>query len=53
MLAGMAIFSEDTSGRFAFTPLGETLRADVRGSVKDRALLRQPRNVERLGQFIA
>lgn len=33
-LAGVGIFSEDTAGRFAQTPLSETLRSDVPGSLR-------------------
>jgi hypothetical protein len=38
MLAGAGVFQEDASGRFALTPLGETLRSDGPESVRDWAL---------------
>lgn len=38
-LAGMGIFAEDAEGRFALTPLGETLRSDTPNSVLAAILL--------------
>jgi hypothetical protein len=38
-LASVGVFSEDTSGRFALTPLGETLRSDRPDSLHDFALM--------------
>lgn len=37
-LAGEDVFREVEDGRFALTPLGETLRSDTPDSVRDRAL---------------
>jgi hypothetical protein len=33
-LASIGVFTEDAEGRFALTPLGETLRSDVPGSMR-------------------
>jgi C-methyltransferase len=38
MLAGAGVFQEDADGRFALTPLGETLRSEGPESVRDWAL---------------
>jgi hypothetical protein len=38
MLAGAGVFQEDGDGRFALTPLGETLRSEGPESVRDWAL---------------
>ncbi len=38
-LAGLGIFSEGDDGRFKITPLAETLRSDVSGSVRSWAVL--------------
>jgi hypothetical protein len=40
MLASIGVFRQDASGRFALTPLGDTLRAGSSGSVRDLAILR-------------
>lgn len=37
-LASMGVFTRDPMGRFGLTPLGETLRSDVPGSLRDKAL---------------
>ena len=37
-LASMGVFTRDAAGRFGLTPLGETLRSDVPGSLRDKAL---------------
>ena len=39
-LAGLGIFSEGNDGRFQLTPLAETLRSDVPGSVRSWAGLK-------------
>jgi precorrin-6B methylase 2 len=38
-LAGLGIFTETADGRFEVTPLGQTLRRDTPGSLRDVALL--------------
>lgn len=38
MLTGPGVFRQDADGRFAITPLGETLRCDDSGSVRQWAL---------------
>jgi len=38
MLTGVDVFQEKSDGRFALTPLGETLRRDVPSSVRDWAI---------------
>ena len=38
MLTGPGVFLEEADGRFAITPLGETLRSDSHDSVRDWAL---------------
>lgn len=38
-LASVGVFTEDASGRFAATPLGETLRSDRPDSMRDFALM--------------
>jgi hypothetical protein len=40
MLTSIGVFRQDASGRFALTPLGDTLRAGSPGSVRDLAILR-------------
>lgn len=44
VLVSMGVFTRDYAGIFALTPLGETLRSDVPGSLRDKALfeLSQP-----------
>src|SRR5262245_23704532 len=37
-LASAGVFTEDASGRFGLTPLGNTLRSDTPDSVRDKAL---------------
>src|SRR4051794_22432983 len=37
-LASVGIFAEDDAGRFVQTPLSETLRADVPGSIRGMAI---------------
>ena len=37
-LASMGVFTRDAAGCFGLTPLGETLRSDVQGSLRDKAL---------------
>ncbi|HJQ55823.1 MAG TPA: methyltransferase [Vineibacter sp.] len=39
LLAGVGVFSEEKDGRFALTPVGSCLRADVPGSMRAAALL--------------
>lgn len=38
-LAGLGIFAEDEHARFALTPMAETLRADVAGSLQAMAIM--------------
>jgi len=38
-LASVGVFAEDSRGRFRLTPLGQTLRADRPGSLRDFALM--------------
>ena len=38
-LAGLGIFAETANGRFKLTPLGATLRSDVKGSRGHLALM--------------
>jgi hypothetical protein len=38
-LAGLGIFAETANGRFKLTPLGATLRSDVKGSLRPFALM--------------
>ena len=38
-LASVGVFAEDSRGRFRLTPLGQTLRADRPGSLRDYALM--------------
>jgi SAM-dependent methyltransferase len=38
LLASLGVFEEDPPGSFALTPLGETLRSDVPGSVRNFAI---------------
>lgn len=38
-VASLGIFSEDNEGRFHMTPLAETIRSDVQGSMRDFAVL--------------
>jgi len=38
-LASVGVFAEDARGRFRLTPLGQTLRADRPGSLRDFALM--------------
>ena len=38
-LSGMGLFSEDSSGRFSLTPLGEALRSGGPGSVRSPVLI--------------
>jgi hypothetical protein len=37
-LTSKGVFAKDTMGRFGLTPLGETLRSDAQGSLRDKAL---------------
>jgi hypothetical protein len=37
-LSSMNVFTCDAAGHFGLTPLGETLRSDVQGSLRDKAL---------------
>ena len=37
-LASLGVFTRDAMGRFRLTPLGDTLRSDVQGSLRDKAL---------------
>ena len=37
-LASLGVFTRDAKGRFGLTPLGDTLRSDVQGSLRDKAL---------------
>jgi O-methyltransferase len=37
-LASVGVFSENMSGHFQLTPLGETLRSDVSNSLRDKAI---------------
>ena len=37
-LASVGVFSQDADGRFAITPLSETLRSDIRGSLRAFAM---------------
>ena len=38
-LASVEVFEEDETGAFSLTPLGETLRSDVPGSLRDKAIV--------------
>jgi hypothetical protein len=40
--ASMGVFTRDAAGCFGLTPLGETLRSDVQGSLRDKALFEIP-----------
>ena len=48
-LAGLGIFSEGDDGRFQLTPIAETLRSDVPGSVRSWAVLQGEELSWRLG----
>lgn len=39
-LAGLGVFRHDGEGCFSLTPVGEMLRSDVEGSVRDMAIMR-------------
>ena len=40
MLASVGVFTEEPGGKFALTPVGETLKTDAQGKVYSTALLR-------------
>jgi hypothetical protein len=51
-LASLGIFTEDASGRFALTPVGECLRSGVPGSVRSLAIMRGEWQYETWGQLL-